>query len=134
MSVLTGKVILKVNQTVLITMSGSWSVNRALPSFYAYGALGYIGSAVGTEEDVNGDCNFVIPASGLEIDLYNFQVVPFELDWPMGDPAFGNVPRFKAIDCRFSGLNLSVDSTKGQTMIRGSLKAGKLDYPKKISP
>lgn len=134
MSVLTGKVILKVNQVALITMTGQWNLNRALPNFYAYGPLGYIGSAVGTEEDVGGDCTFVIPATGLEVQLYNLQVVPFELDWLMGDPAFGQAPQYKAVDCRFSSLNLSVDSPKGQTMLRANLKAGKLDYPEKISP
>lgn len=133
MSVLTGKVILRVNQVVLVTMSGQWSVNRALPNFYAYGPFGFIGSSVGTEEDVNGDCQFVIPATGLEAQLYNLQITPFELDWLLGDPAFGNPPAYKAVECRFSSLNLTVDSPKGQTMIRGSLRAGKLDYPAKIN-
>lgn len=134
MSVLTGKVILKVNQTALITMSGQWNISRSLPHFYAYGPMGYIGSAVGTEEDVSGSCTFVIPATGLEAQLYNLQVVPFELDWFMGDPAFGKPPAYKAVDCRFAGLDLSVDSPKGQTMLRGSLKAGKLEFPQKINP
>lgn len=135
MSVLTGKVVLKINQTALITMSGQWSINRVIPDFYAYGPMGYIGSSVGTEENVSGDCTFVIPATGLEVQLYNLQVTPFELDWLMGDPAFGKPPSYKAVDCRFSpGLHFTVDSPKGQTTLRGNLKAGKLEFPGKINP
>lgn len=130
---IVGKLVFKINNSPPVTADGPWSVNRDLPNYYSYGMLGYNGFAVGTQENVAGSFQFVIPATGLEMILYNMQAEAFTVDFPMGDPALGAM-RFKAIDCLFTSLALNVDSPNGRTLISGNMKAGMLNYPMKITP
>lgn len=137
MSRLVGKILLKINNIAPITMEGPWNMDRSVPNHYAYGPQGYLGVGVGTQEDCSGACQFVIPATGLEIQLYNLQVVPFTLTWLPGlmidgQPALNN-GSYSAIDCLLKSLKLQVDSPAGKTMLSGTLSAGMFNYPGKIS-
>lgn len=130
MSRIVGKLIMRIDNKVPISADGPWSVSRDIPNYYSYGMLGYNGVGIGTMENVSGNCQFVIPATGLEVQLYSMQVAPFVVDWPMGDPALG-VLRYKAIDCLFGQLNLQVDAPNGRTIVSAPWKAGVLLYPGK---
>lgn len=136
MSRLVGKILLKINNIAPITMEGPWNMDRSVPNHYSYGPQGYLGVGVGTQEDVSGACQFVIPATGLELQLYNLQVVPFTLTWLPGlvidgQPALQG-GSYSALDCLIQALKLNVDSPAGKTMLSGTLKAGTLNYPGKI--
>lgn len=137
MSRLVGKILLKIDHVAPITMEGPWNIDRAIPHAYAYGPGGYLGVGVGTQENVSGACSFVIPGTGLELKLYNLQVVPFTLSWLPGliidgQPSVAN-GSYSAIDCLFESISIKVDSPNGKTTISGNLKAGTLNYPGKIS-
>ena len=134
---IVGPVVIKFNNTVPLTLNGTWSVDRGVPVTRYYGqgdgtpGSGYLGSAKGTAQSVSGNFEFAIDSAGDEIktrclDAQTAQEF-FTASWPVGDPLVGRL-QAQASDCHWENLSFSVDNPNGRTIITGRLSAGKANF------
>lgn len=140
---LSGPVILKQNNAVILSLQGAWNVNLGVPvsRYYGQGSIGddgsvepgsgYLGSNKGTAQSVSGSFNFVVDQTGEAVytQLLALQksLSFFTMDWPIGDPAAA-LYKAKAIDCHWDTVNISHDGPNGRYEISGTMSAGKVEY------
>jgi hypothetical protein len=143
MATLSGPVIVKQNNVVILSMHGSWNFSLGVPvsRFYGQGKIdskgsvepgsGYLGSNKGTAQSASGSFNFVVDQTGEAVytQLLALQTDRsfFTLGWPIGDPAAA-VYAAMAIDCHWDRVAFNHDGPNGRYEISGELTAGMLEY------
>lgn len=121
---LKGTAKLKFDDGSLYTMHTAWNIDRGVPINHFYGADGPIDSSVGTQENVSGACQFVVPQTGPEINFYALQGRPFTASWELGPSQ-----RYSAKNCFLSSVGQAVNNAQGQLIINCQLSALTLRGP-----
>lgn len=131
-----GTSVAKFDNEAPITLKGAWNITAGIPVYRAYGqgdgtaGSGYLGGAKGTGQRVSGEFMFVVDKPGIatrRILQKGFKGF-FTIDWPVGDPALGNIGG-RASECSFDQLKFDVDNENGRFEISGTMSAGAVEGP-----
>lgn len=136
---ISGPSIVKFQNEDPVTVRGSWNIRFSIPIHRAYGqgkvgqdgrvkpGSGYLGSAIGTAQNVSGSFRASVDATGevTKAQILQWAFRTCTIDFPVGDPAAATV-RAKAIDAHFGSITFENDGENGKFEISAEVTAGEL--------